>query len=100
MIGASNPRIGCNTQGIYIMIHGKVAIVNECNITNMCSIKGSKMKNKSQGASNTSSMIHNIHAHGFGFLEREGYHLESMSLCVLHNAEAQASMMYSRRDRR
>jgi hypothetical protein len=32
-------------------------------------------------------MIHNIHAQGFGVLEREGYHLKSVSLCVLHNAE-------------
>ena len=35
----------------------------------------------------------NIHDHGLGVLKREGYHRESVSLCVLHNAEAQASAM-------
>ena len=93
MRGASNPEIGCNTQGIYIMMHGIVKMTSGSKISNMCISKGSKMTNKSHGASNTSSMIHTIHAHGFGFLEREGYHLESMSLCVLHNAEVEASAM-------
>ena len=35
MIGASNPRIECNTQGIYVMRHGNVAIVCESNILNI-----------------------------------------------------------------
>ena len=93
MRGANNPRIGCNTQGIYIMMHGMVKMTSRSKISNMCAIKWSKMNNKSYGESNTSSMIHNIHAHGLGVLKREGYHLESMSLCVLHNAEVQASAM-------
>ena len=71
------------------MMHGMVKMTSRSKISNMCAIKWSKMNNKSHGASNTSSMIHNIHAHGLGVLKREGYHLESMSLCVLHNAEAQ-----------
>lgn len=93
MIGANNEQVGCNTQGIYVMRHRNVEIMNESTISNMCAIKWSKMANKSNGGSNTSSTIRNIHAHGFVFLEREGYHLESMSVCVLHNAEVQASSM-------
>ena len=93
MRGANNPRIGCNTQGIYIMMHGIVKMTSGSKISNMCASKGSKMTNKSHGESNTSSMIHNMHAHGLGVLKREGYLLESVSLCVLHNAEVQASAM-------
>ena len=62
-------------------------MTNRSKLSNMCAIKWSKMTNKSHGTSKTSSMIHNIHAHGLEVLKREGYHLESMSLCVLHNAE-------------
>ena len=80
MRGANNPRIGCNTQGIYIMMHGIVKMTSRSKISNKCAIKWSKMNNKSHGASNTSSMIRNIHA-------QERCHLEGVSLCILHNAE-------------
>ena len=43
MIVESSPRIGCNTQGIYIMKHGNVAIMGESNMSNM----------RANGASNT-----------------------------------------------
>ena len=75
------------------MRHGTVKMTGRIKISNTCAIKWSKMTNKSHGESNTSSRIHNIHAHGLGVLKREGYHLESMSLCILHNAETQASAM-------
>lgn len=76
MIVASSPRIGCNTQGIYVMEHGNVAIMGESNILNM----------RANGARNTSSMIHNIQ-------DQEGCHLESVSLCILHNAEVEENTM-------
>ena len=82
------------------MRHGNVTMASQSEISNMCAIKGSKMTNKSHGASNTCSMIHNSHAHGFWVLEREGYHLENVSLCILNNAEAQASAMSKRRGRK
>ena len=62
------------------MMHGTVKMTSRSKISNMCEIKWSKMNNKSHGASNTSSMIHNIHA-------QEICHLEGVSLCILHNAE-------------
>ena len=80
MRGASNPRIGCNTQGIYIVMHGAVKMTSRIKVSNMCAIKWSKMNNKSHGASNTSSMIRHIH-------DQERCHLEGVSLCILHNAK-------------
>jgi hypothetical protein len=71
MIGARTQQVGCNTQGKYIMRHGQVAIMNENNTSNMGASKWFKMTNTCHGASNTCNMIHNIHAHGFGVLERE-----------------------------
>ena len=62
------------------MMHGTVKMTSGSKISNMCAIKLSKMNNKSHGASNTSSMIHHIHA-------QERCHLEGVSLCILHNAE-------------
>jgi hypothetical protein len=86
MIRANNPQVGCNTQGIYVMRHGTMAIMSESNISNMCASKWSKMTNMSHDTSNTSRKIHNIHA-------QEGCHLKSVTLCVRHNADAQASAM-------
>jgi hypothetical protein len=65
---ASNPQIGCNTQGIYGMRRGNVVIMSENNMPNMGASKWSKMTNICHGASNTCSKIHNIHAQGFGIL--------------------------------
>ena len=39
MRGASDPKIGCNTQDIYIMMHGSVKSTSRSKISNMCAIK-------------------------------------------------------------
>ena len=52
------------------MRHGNAKMASRGKISNMCT----------NGASNTSSMILNIHA-------QVGCHLEGVSLCILHNAE-------------
>jgi predicted lipoprotein with Yx(FWY)xxD motif len=65
-------------------MHGNVKMASQSKISNKCAIKWPKMANKSHGASNTSSMIRNIHA-------QERCHLEGVPLCILHNAEAQAN---------
>ena len=70
-------------------MHGIVKMTSGSKISNMCARKGSKMTNKSHGASNTSSMIRNIHA-------QERYHLDGVSLCILHNAEVVGKVAWKR----
>ena len=75
-----------DSSSVYIMMHGTVKMTSRSKISIKCAIKWSKMNNKSHGASNTSSMIHNIHA-------QERCHLEGVSLCILHNAEEVAKVV-------